>query len=295
MLSQPLTILSALAVVLTIATLAGAVIGLEQNLKERIRSWWWIIGVLGSAILLGRTAVIALFAGISFIVLREFLALTQLETSDRRAIVTTLVLVLPFQYALVGIGQANWLTFLVVPVLIAFSGDTRNYLARTAELLSGQWICIYCISCVPALFGRNQQSGPMIFLILVTQASDVLQYTFGKVAGRHKIAPSISPSKTVEGFIGAILSATALGAGLYWLTPFKAPQAGVLAFIIALAGFLGGLVMSAIKRDRGVKDWSQLIPGHGGMLDRVDSLCFSAPLFLFLTRALFSAPPPLAH
>jgi phosphatidate cytidylyltransferase len=102
--------------------------------------------------------------------------------------------------------------------------------------------------------------------------------------GRTPVAPRVSPSKTLEGTLGGIILATALGAALAGLTPFSAWQAGALALVIALAGFAGGLVMSAIKRDGDVKDWGDLIEGHGGVLDRVDSLVFSAPLFFHLVR-----------
>jgi phosphatidate cytidylyltransferase len=129
----------------------------------------------------------------------------------------------------------------------------------------------------------------MFFLVLVVQMSDVLQYIWGKLLGRHKIAAELSPSKTVEGFIGGVASATALGAGLWWVTPFTPGQAALMAAAINLMGFLGGLVMSAIKRDRGVKDWGWLIEGHGGVLDRLDSLIFAAPVFFHLTRYWWSA------
>ena len=114
-----------------------------------------------------------------------------------------------------------------------------------------------------------------------------MQYVCGKLLGRHKIAPEISSAKTVEGLVGGITSGTALGAGLWWMTPFSVVQAGAIAFLITLAGFAGGLVMSAIKRDCGLKDWSQFIPGHGGMLDRADSICLSAPMFFYLTQWFF--------
>jgi phosphatidate cytidylyltransferase len=96
--------------------------------------------------------------------------------------------------------------------------------------------------------------------------------------------PKLSPSKTWEGFVGGVASASALGAGLWWLTPFSPLVAGLLALAICVMGFFGGLVMSAIKRDRGVKDFGAMIEGHGGMLDRIDSLCFAAPLFFHLVR-----------
>jgi phosphatidate cytidylyltransferase len=128
----------------------------------------------------------------------------------------------------------------------------------------------------------------MVFLLLVVQSSDVLQYVWGKLLGRHPIAPAVSPSKTWEGLIGGAICATALGAALWRLTPFVPWQAGGMALVITTMGFLGGLVMSAIKRDRGVKDWGQLIEGHGGMLDRLDSVAFSAPIFFHLTRYFYA-------
>src|SRR5204863_10010374 len=98
----------------------------------------------------------------------------------------------------------------------------------------------------------------------------------------------VSPSKTIEGLIGGAGGATLLGMALWRLTPFTPSVAAAMALTITLIGFLGGLVMSAIKRDRGVKDWGHLINGHGGMLDRVDSVAFSAPIFFHLTRYFFA-------
>ena len=153
-------------------------------------------------------------------------------------------------------------------------------------------ICVYCISHAPALLMLNL--GPQVhawkllaFLVIVVQMSDVFQYIWGKLTGRHKIAPTISPNKTVEGFIGGVLTATALGTALWWATPFNPWQAASMSLIITLLGFLGGLTMSAIKRDRGVKDYGSMIEGHGGVLDRIDSLCFAGPVFFHLCRYYF--------
>ncbi len=118
----------------------------------------------------------------------------------------------------------------------------------------------------------------------MVQLSDVLQYVWGKLLGRHRIAPNLSPSKTWEGFIGGTFSATLIGAALWWITPFNPLQAAYLSFIIVIMGFFGGLVLSAVKRDRGVKDWGHLIAGHGGFIDRLDSVIFSAPVFFHLVR-----------
>ena len=124
----------------------------------------------------------------------------------------------------------------------------------------------------------------VVFLLLTVQSSDVFQYIWGKLLGRHALSKQISPSKTVEGLVGGMLSATAMGAALWWITPFSPGEAAFVALVINTLGFFGGFVLSAIKRDRGVKDWGHLIEGHGGMLDRVDSLAFSAPVFFHLLR-----------
>jgi phosphatidate cytidylyltransferase len=154
----------------------------------------------------------------------------------------------------------------------------------------GLMICVFCVSHVPALLTLEipayEGRGLLLiaFQVLVVQSSDVLQYVWGKLLGRRKVAPLLSPSKTWEGLIGGVASATLLGAALWWLTPFSPIQAGLMALLINLMGFFGGLVMSAIKRDRGVKDWGHMIAGHGGMLDRLDSVIFAAPIFFHVTR-----------
>jgi phosphatidate cytidylyltransferase len=151
-------------------------------------------------------------------------------------------------------------------------------------------ISVFCLSHVPALVdlaipGYESRGVLLIaFLMIVVQLSDVLQYVWGKLLGRRKIAPRLSPSKTLEGLVGGILSATAIGAGLWWMTPFTPLEAAAMSLLITIMGFLGGLVMSAIKRDRGVKDWGHSIAGHGGFIDRLDSVIFSAPLFFHVTR-----------
>src|SRR4029077_16521040 len=146
----------------------------------------------------------------------------------------------------------------------------------------------FSLSHVPALLGlriAGYESRNLLliaFLVVVVQSSDVLQYIWGKLLGRRSIAPALSPSKTVEGFVGGVASATVLGALLWWMTPFAPWQAGTIALLINLMGFFGGLVMSAIKRDRGVKDWGWMIDGHGGVLDRLDSVIFAAPVFFHI-------------
>jgi len=216
---------------------------------------------------------------------------------DHLALVIAFFVVLPAQYYLIWIEWYGLYSifipvyaFLLLPIIAALRGDTKAFMPRVAEVQWALMICVFCVSHVPALLTLNipgyegRQLLLIAFLVLVVQSSDVLQYVWGKLAGRHKIVPLLSPSKTVEGFVGGVASATLVGAALWWITPFSALQAGAMALIITLMGFFGGLVMSAIKRDRGVKDWGRMIEGHGGMLDRLDSVVFAAPIFFHLTR-----------
>ena len=268
-----------------------------DNLNARIKAWWVMVLVIGLAFVFGRPGVILLFAFISFFALREFLTLTYTRSADYLALAAAFFVVLPLQYAFVYIGwyglYAIFLpvyVFLLLPILEVLGGDTQRFLERTSKIQWGLLVCVYCISHVPALLtldipgyeGRNLLL--IAFLVIVVQSSDVLQYVWGKLFGKHKIAPEVSPSKTVEGLVGGIVSATVLGAALWWITPFNVWQAALMSLAICVMGFFGGLVMSAIKRDRGVKDWGHMIEGHGGMLDRLDSVVFAAPIFFHLTR-----------
>ena len=296
--------------VISVLTLASTIAGLLKwrvahgephavidNLVSRINAWWVMAGLIGVAFLLGKGGVIALFFLVSFFALREFLSLAYTRRGDHTAMAAAFYLALPLQYFLVGIewyGLYSILipvyAFLLLPILAATGGDTQRFLERASKVQWGLMICVYCISHVPALLtlpipGFEGQNMMLIaFLVIVVQGSDVLQYIWGKLLGKHKVAPVLSPSKTWEGLIGGVASATLLGMALHGITPFSPWQAAGMAFLICVMGFFGGLVMSAIKRDRGVKDWGHMIEGHGGMLDRVDSVIFAAPIFFHAVR-----------
>lgn len=275
---------------------AGGEIVIE-NLVARIQGWWVMVVLLGLAFLGGRTGVILLFGFCSFAALREFATLTSTRHADHWALAGAFFVVLPVQYALIW---ADWYglyaifipvyAFLLMPIAAALRGDVGDFLVRIAETQWALMVCVFCVSHVPALLtlripGYEGREVLLIaFLVVVVQSSDVLQYVFGKLFGRRRIAPRLSPSKTVEGFAGGVLGAALVGAALWWITPFSPLTAGLLALTAALMGFFGGLVMSAIKRDRGVKDWGHLIAGHGGFIDRLDSVIFSAPIFFHLVR-----------
>ena len=268
-----------------------------DNLNARINAWWVMILIIFAAAALGFYGVIGLFFVISFMALREFLSLLYIRRGDHLALAACFYVILPIQYILVAIDWFSMFTifipvygFLFLPILSALLGDTAHFLDRSTKVQWALMISVFCISHIPAILTLDIEGFEgkklllMIFLILVVQSSDVLQYVWGKLFGKHKIAPKLSPSKTVEGFVGGVGSASVLGGLLYWLTPFNPVQAVLMSLLICLMGFLGGLVMSAMKRSMGVKDWGNMISGHGGMLDRMDSLCFAAPIFFHVVR-----------
>jgi phosphatidate cytidylyltransferase len=140
---------------------------------------------------------------------------------------------------------------------------------------------------IPGYEGRN--AFLVIFLVLVVQSCDVLQYLWGSSPAAARSRPRCLRRKPSRGQVGGIVSATALGALLSPITPFSVGEAALISLAMTLLGFLGGLLMSAQKRRRGIKDWGTLIRGHGGMLDRLDSLFLSAPVFLHVVRIGWTA------
>ena len=272
-----------------------------QNLNARIRAWWVMAIVFGLALVTGTIGAVILFGLMSFLALREFITLTPTRLGDHRTLFWVFFVIVPLQYYLIAIKWYGFFSimipvyaFLFIPIRSALFGDCEHFLERTAKIQWALMICVYCVSYVPALLtlqipGYAGQNAKLVFyLVVVVQLSDVLQYVWGKLFGRRKIVPQVSPNKTWAGFIGGIGTATLLGAGLWWATPFTPLQSAGMALVITLMGFCGGLVMSAIKRDSGVKDYGNLIEGHGGVMDRIDSLCFAAPVFFHLVRFCFT-------
>lgn len=270
------------------------------NVNARIRAWWVMAALFTLSLLTGTAGSIVLFSLISVLALREFVTLAPTRLADHRTLFWSFFILTPVQYYLVWIGWYGLFSilipvygFILLAVRTALAGDTDDFLQRSASVQWGLMVCVYFVSYVPALLTLPFPGSPtqgaqlMFFLVVVVQLSDVLQYVWGKTLGRRPIAPSLSPNKTWEGFIGGIASATLLGTALWWATPFSPLAAAGMSLVATLMGFSGGLIMSAIKRDRGVKDYGALIGGHGGVLDRIDSLCFSAPIFFHLTRYFY--------
>lgn len=275
-----------------------------SELRKRVVSWWWMITVFSIAIL--TTPVVStIFLGfVSFLALKEYFSLIPTRRVDRTVLLYA-YLAVPAQFALAHNGLYGlsmvfipvWM-FLWLPARITMKGDTDGFLRAVGTLSWGLMICVFSLSHTALLlkFGTNHGvgAGALLFLVALTQFNDVAQFTCGKLFGRHKIIPKVSPKKTWEGFLGGLVLST-VAAAVFGpdLTPMDWRWSALAGCIIAIAGFLGDVTISACKRDLGVKDASALIPGHGGVLDRVDSLIYAAPVFFHFLNYFFGNWPAL--
>jgi phosphatidate cytidylyltransferase len=263
------------------------------ELAARIRSWWVMAVVFAAAILLSRTVSIVFFAFVSFLALKEYLSLIPTRRADRTVLFFA-YLAIPVQFWWIGIGWYGmfviWvpvymLLFLPLPMLAI--GETAGFLRAIGTLHWGLMTTVFSIGHAAYLLvlpthpaAAAGGAGLLLYLVILTEANDVAQYLAGKSLGRTKIIPRVSPNKTVEGFAGGIVATVALAMALApVLTPLGPEHAAIAGLIIALAGFAGDLTVSAVKRDLGIKDTGSMLPGHGGVLDRLDSLTYTAPLF----------------
>ncbi|NJN46115.1 MAG: phosphatidate cytidylyltransferase [Candidatus Competibacteraceae bacterium] len=272
------------------------------ELKQRISSWWTIVIVCSVALTLNRTVTLLFFALISFLALKEYLSLIPTRRADRRVLFWA-YLSIPIQYYWISVEWYGMFIifvpvylFLLLPVAMILAGETQGYLRAAGTLHWGLMSMVFSLShlafllVLPGDMGLSSVSGQglVLFLIVLTQLNDVAQYCWGKWLGRHPISPKVSPNKTVEGFLGGVLTTIVMACGLApLLTPFTLIDTVLVGAMIAVAGFFGDLSISALKRDLGIKDSGTLLPGHGGILDRVDSLTYTAPLFFHFTRYFY--------
>ncbi len=270
-----------------------------ETFVTRVHSWWAMVILLSLAVLGGQTWVILLFAFASFAALREFLTFTTKSKADHLSLVLGFFVILPLQYLFVGLGWSGLFTvfipvyaFLLLPIVSALRGDAKRFLIRVAETQWGLMICVFCMSHVPALITFEMPDGSdrsillIVFFAMVVQLGDLFEYFGGRQFGRRRVAPGLSP-KTLEGMVAGVIAAALIGAALSWITPFGLLGAAGMAALASLTGMFGSLVFAAIKRDRGVKDWSHLIPGQGGLLDQLDSVIFAAPVFYHVTNLIW--------
>lgn len=273
------------------------------GLNSRLLGWWGMILVFLASTWLGQSSTYVLFALSSFWALREFITLTPTRLADHRALFLSFFVVIPVQYYLLALDWYGFYVvfipvyaFLILPARSAVAGDCERFLERAAKIQWGLMICVYCLSYTPALLslkipGYEGENPKLLFwFVLVVETNDVLQFLWGRIFGRHFIAPKVSPNRTWEGFIGGVVCAVLLGTALHLVTPFTPAQAAGMSLAITLMGFAGGLTMSAIKRDRGIKAFGTGLVGQGGVLDRIEAICFAAPVIFHLTRYYVGEP-----
>lgn len=305
---QP-AVVQALAGIFGLLVVASAMIALlgprlEQTaraeLVARIQSWWLMFFIFAVAMALSRNISLVFFGFVSFMALKEYFSLVPTRRVDRRVLFWA-YLTIPAQYLLVGMAWYGMFiilipvyAFLLLPMRMVLAGEPHHFLRAAGTMHWGLMAMVFSISHVAYLLVLPEQINPgaggaglVLFLVFLTQFNDVAQYCWGKLLGRHKALPTVSPGKTVEGVIGGLATTTALAWLLSgWLTPLSTGQALAAGALIAMAGFIGDVTISALKRDLGVKDSGSLLPGHGGILDRIDSLIYTAPLFFHFIHYL---------
>ena len=265
----------------------------RTELAQRIRSWWYIVTVFPLAMVLSLQVAVAFFALVSFLGLKEYLSIVPTRRADRRVLFWA-YLAIPLQYYWVSQAWYGMFiifipvyVFLALPMCMVLTGETKDFLSAAGTLHWGIMTLVFGISHIAYLLVLPQDKNPsaagaglVLFLVFLSQFNDVAQYIWGNLLGGHKIIAKVSPHKTWEGFLGGVATTTLLAFILSrWLTPLAAHTALFAGVLISVAGFVGDVTISALKRDIGVKDTGTLLPGHGGILDRIDSLTYTAPLF----------------
>lgn len=272
----------------------------DKNYSEvalRIRSWWVIIILFSFAVLGGRGMGVGFLAFVSFLGLKEFFSMIPTRRADRRVLLWAYAAI-PIQaffiyiewYGLFIIFIPIYM-FLALPLKMILIGETRSFLKSMSTIHWGLMATVYSMGHIAYLLvlptDKPHFNGPglVLFLVAMTQLNDVAQFCWGKALGGPKITPTVSPNKTWAGFLGGVVTITGLSILIApYLTPFDFQLSVFAGLLLSIGGFLGDLTISAIKRDLGVKDFGSILPGHGGIMDRIDSLCYTAPLFFHFTR-----------
>lgn len=272
-----------------------------RELVQRVNSWWVMLLLFSAALLVDRRITLLFLGFVSFLALKEYLSMIPTRRADRRVLFWA-YLSIPVQFYWIAIGWYGMFiifipvyVFLFLPLRMVMIGDTQGFLRAAGTLHWGLMITVfglshaaYLIALPAAVNPRAGGAGLLLFLVFLTQFNDVAQYVWGRLFGRRRIVPGVSPGKTVAGFVGGVATTTALAPVMApWLTPLTTREALIGGLLIGLAGFAGDVNISALKRDMGVKDSGTLLPGHGGILDRVDSLSYTAPLFFHFVHYLY--------
>ncbi len=273
-----------------------------KELTQRVNTWWIMTTIFFVAIVASRTVSICFFALVSFLALKEYLSLIPTRRADRRVLFWA-YLAIPFQFYWVYLEWYGMFIifipvymFLLLPMRMITIGQPEGFLRAAGTLHWGLMTMVFNFSHAAFLLILRLQDTPdelpgpglVLYLVVLTQLNDIAQYIWGKSFGRRKIVASVSPGKTWAGFLGGVATTVALGtiAGPF-LTPMNYTQACFAGLIIGVGGFVGDVCISALKRDLHIKDSGSLLPGHGGILDRIDSLTYTAPLYFHYVYWLF--------
>ncbi|MCW6032144.1 phosphatidate cytidylyltransferase [Pantoea sp. JK] len=261
------------------------------ELQQRVNSWWVIICLFSLAMLSPKWLALTFFGFISFLSLKEYLTLAPTRRSDSMPLLW-MYAAIPVQYLWTGMAWYGMFiifipvyVFLFLPARMVIAGDTKGFLHSASVMHWGMMTTVFALSHVAYLMtlpGADASAGALLvfFLVALTELNDIAQYLWGKSLGRIRVTPKVSPNKTLAGLLGGIFTTMLLAVILGpLLTPMSYLHSLGAGLIIGASGFCGDVVMSAIKRDFGVKDSGKLLPGHGGILDRLDSLIYTAPLF----------------
>ena len=305
----PTNVLVALLIIFSVLVTCTIAFGILNKVKKsklstelltRVISWWWIAGGVAVIVAAPKVFGTVIIAYISFVALREMFSIGIFRESDRTAMFFA-YFAIPIQFYLAYNNYyAQFLYFIPlymfigVPFILVLTGQTEK-IGRSMSVIPTILIqTVYLLSHLVLFYNieiEGYESGPgglLIFLLMITAFNDVFQFTWGKLFGRHKILPKVSPNKTVEGFLGGVISSAGLGYFMYFLTPLEPWQALVTGVILSIMGFIGDAIVSAIKRDLGIKDTGNIVPGHGGALDRLDSILITTPIFYHLLIAYLS-------
>lgn len=286
-----------------------------SEVTHRVRTWWVIVGLFVLALIPSPTSAVWFLAFVSFLALKEFLSMTPTRRADRRVLFYGYIAIIA-QYYFAAIGWYGMfitfvpvMMFVIIPTRMILIGQTDGFLRAAGSLQWALMLTVFSLShaayllaldpseaIAPRMAGQYPSEisrvhpgpGLLLFLVLLTELNDIFAWCWGKTCGHRKIAPAISPGKTYGGFIGGAATtiglATLIGPQLTLMDWRISALAGIL---IAFCGLMGDLCMSALKRDLKIKDFGATLPGHGGVLDRVDSLVFTAPLFFHFVYFIY--------
>jgi phosphatidate cytidylyltransferase len=272
-----------------------------DELVLRTKSWWIMAGIFITAALVHPGISFVAFGFLSFAALRELSSISKNARIEDRSVIFWAYLAIPVQYYIAYMGWfAPFLIFIPVfmftwiPFLLVLKGHTQDIARSMSVIPTHLMLTVFSISHLAYLLSLPELPGfevggrgLLLYVVFLTEMNDVFQFTWGKLLGRRKIIEKISPNKTWEGFIGGLLSTVAAAYFLRFLTPFSAEIALLAGLLIACSGFVGDIIVSAIKRDFGLKDTGTAIKGHGGILDRIDSLAISSPFFFYFVYLLY--------